>query len=209
MAYIYKIGNDINDKVYIGKTQFSIKKRFDEHCSDCQRRKNENRPLYSAMRKYGIEHFYVELIEQTDYPNEREIYWIEQYNSYKNGYNATKGGEGKRKYDYDLIYNLFSEGKTIHQIAQELNYDEGWCSKILDSYGITYEEREKRHLESISKKVAQLDLNTEEILNIFPSCSEALRFLGKSTHSPHISDVCKGKRKSAYGYKWKFINSLR
>ena len=28
MAYIYKIENDINGKLYIGKTEFSIEKRF-------------------------------------------------------------------------------------------------------------------------------------------------------------------------------------
>lgn len=40
------------------------------------------------MRKYGIEHFHIELIEETDDPEEREIYWIEQKRSFKNGYNA-------------------------------------------------------------------------------------------------------------------------
>ena len=86
MAYIYKITNDINNKIYIGKTEFSIEKRFKEHCKDAYRDRNENRPLYSAMRKYGVEHFHIDLIEKTDNPNEREIYWIEKYSSFKNGY---------------------------------------------------------------------------------------------------------------------------
>ena len=34
MAYIYQITNDINNKIYVGKTEFSIEKRFKEHCSD-------------------------------------------------------------------------------------------------------------------------------------------------------------------------------
>ena len=34
LAYIYKIINDVNDKIYIGKTECSIEKRFKEHCSD-------------------------------------------------------------------------------------------------------------------------------------------------------------------------------
>ena len=55
MAYIYKITNDINDKIYIGKTNFSIEKRFQEHCKDAFRKRNEKRPLYNAMKKYGIE----------------------------------------------------------------------------------------------------------------------------------------------------------
>ena len=54
MSYIYKIINDINDKVYIGKTNFSLEKRFREHCQDAFRDRNEKRPLYAAMRKYGI-----------------------------------------------------------------------------------------------------------------------------------------------------------
>ena len=31
MSYIYKISNDINDKVYIGKTNTTIQQRFQEH----------------------------------------------------------------------------------------------------------------------------------------------------------------------------------
>ena len=64
MAFIYKITNDINAKVYIGKTLGRIKKRWKEHLKDCKRRKNENRPLYTAMRKYGTEHFKITLIEE-------------------------------------------------------------------------------------------------------------------------------------------------
>lgn len=37
MSYIYKITNKINKKLYIGKTEFSIEKRFKEHCSDAFR----------------------------------------------------------------------------------------------------------------------------------------------------------------------------
>lgn len=44
MSYIYKIINDINDKIYVGKTEFSIEKRFKEHCADAFRERNEKRP---------------------------------------------------------------------------------------------------------------------------------------------------------------------
>lgn len=39
MGYIYKIVNDINDKIYIGKTEKSIEKRFKEHCRDAFRKR--------------------------------------------------------------------------------------------------------------------------------------------------------------------------
>lgn len=40
MSYIYKIINDINNKIYVGKTDFSIEKRFKEHCNDAFKKSN-------------------------------------------------------------------------------------------------------------------------------------------------------------------------
>jgi hypothetical protein len=50
------------------------------------------------MRKYGIENFDIKEIECVDNKelSEREMYWIKYYNTYYDGYNATKGGEGWR-----------------------------------------------------------------------------------------------------------------
>ena len=75
MGYIYKITNDINDKVYIGKTCLTIEERFKQHCSDSKKNRCEKRPLYAAMNKYGIEHFHVDLVgEYSD--NDLEEYEI-------------------------------------------------------------------------------------------------------------------------------------
>lgn len=73
---IYKIYNDVNDKLYIGKTVSSIEKRFQEHCDDSKKERCEKRSLYNAMNKYGIEHFFIELIEECDLKelSEKEIY---------------------------------------------------------------------------------------------------------------------------------------
>lgn len=203
MAYIYQITNDINEKIYVGKTEFSIEKRFKEHCRDAFKERNEKRPLYSAMRKYGIEHFHIELIEETDNPEEREVYWIEQKRSFKNGYNATLGGDGKRYCDYDLIYSLYKEGLNIKEVAKILNYSTDTCSRALNQYGISKEERSIKSRLGIIKPVIQIDKSTNQILNIFPSVKAAYDCLGKQ-HSGHIAAVCNGKRKTAYGYKWKY-----
>lgn len=74
MAYIYKIINDINNKVYIGKTNQNIQKRFQQHLNDSKRLNIQNRPLYKAMNKYGLQYFHIELIEETDKPEDREKY---------------------------------------------------------------------------------------------------------------------------------------
>ena len=115
MAYIYKIFNDVNDKIYIGKTEYSLKNRFSAHCYDALKRsdKTEKRPLYRAMRKYGVDKFHIELIEETDNPAEREIYWINRLQTYKYGYNATLGGEGKKYIDYDLVIEKYLTTKNM------------------------------------------------------------------------------------------------
>lgn len=207
MAYIYRIWNDINNKSYIGKTELTIQKRWEQHKKDSQRADFQNRPLYKAIRKYGIEHFHIEEVEQCDSKivNSKEIYWIEYYGTFKNGYNATLGGDGKSYCDYDLGYSLYKEGLTIKQISIQLNYDVSTCRYILEGFGVTKEDRIKNGIKSLQKPIIQLDKNTEEVLNIFPSLQAACDYLGKQS-SGHIPDVCRGKRKTAYGYKWKYGN---
>lgn len=110
MAFIYKITNDINFLIYIGKTERNIEERFKEHCREYRKKRCEKRPLYAAMKKYGTEHFHVELVEETDSPEEREQYWIRFYNCYgSTGYNATIGGDSKRYIDYEEIIRVYQE----------------------------------------------------------------------------------------------------
>ena len=210
---IYKIYNDVNDKLYIGKTVSSIEKRFQEHCYDSKKERCEKRPLYNAMNKYGIEHFFIELIEECDLKelSEKEIYWIGYYNSYKNGYNATLGGDGKILYDYDLIVQLYQNGLTGKEIANQLVCDIDTVHKALLSAGLNPNDN---MIKLLSKKVEMHDKETNELLKIFDSQMDAGRWLKENNKtedkklsrvSGRIGDVCNGKRKTAYGYKWKRI----
>lgn len=97
MQGIYKITNIINNKCYIGKSK-DIENRWQYHKDYKNNAREYNKPLYKAPRKYGVENFNFEIIEElSDYSisDEREKYWIKYYNSYgTDGYNATTGGEG-------------------------------------------------------------------------------------------------------------------
>ena len=202
MAYIYQIVNDINDKIYIGKTERSLKERWREHCRDFQKRDFEKRPLYSAMKKYGIEHFHIELIEETLNPEERERYWIEQKRSFKYGYNATTGGDGSSYLDYDLIIATYKQTGSLIETAKLCQCHEKSVSAILDIYHINKKTSAEVNFEKNSKIVHQYDLQGN-YLRSFGSTHAAADYLGKHGVS-HIADVCKGKRKTAYGYKWKY-----
>lgn len=62
---------------------------------------------------------------------------------------------------------------------------------------------EKQVKKQWKKMVAQIDIETEEIINIFESAAAAGRSIGKLNN--HIVSVCNGKLKTAYGYVWKYI----
>lgn len=204
MAYIYQIENDINGKKYIGKTEFSIEKRFKEHCNDAFKRDKEQRPLYKAMCKYGIEHFHISLLEETDKPEERESYWIEKLGTFKYGYNATKGGDGRKYLDYDLIINTYRHLKNGKETARILNVSYDSVLEIIKEY-IPEEVLDQKQASkmALSRAVAKIDPHTNEILEVYPSVKEAERI---NNISKHIGAVCRGNRKTAGGFKWQYIN---
>lgn len=93
---IYKITNLVNGKVYIGLSKH-ILTRWIEHKSHY---KTIDSVLYCAMRKYGLDNFSFEILEEcnSEELSEREKFYIQQYRSYVGfedckGYNATLGGE--------------------------------------------------------------------------------------------------------------------
>ena len=56
--------------------------------------------------------------------------------------------------------------------------------------------------ESRKVPVRQIDVETGEVMNEFPSRAEANEFLGKKRTSSVISDCLSGRSKTAYGFKW-------
>jgi hypothetical protein len=160
------------------------------------------------MNKYGVEHFHIELLEETDSPEERECFWIEQKGSFKNGYNATMGGDGKKYIDYDLVVATYKEMLIMKRVAEQLGISEDSVSRILQIRQVETLDASQAAVLATGKIVNQYDLNNNFIQS-FPSSKAAAESLGKITSSSngassHISDVCRGKRKTAYGFIWRF-----
>lgn len=94
---IYKIQNKLNNKIYIGQSK-NCYNRWSQHKN---KYKQQNSPLYSDMRKYGIENFQFSIIEKVPLYllNVKQIEYIKKYNSLiPNGYNKNEGGN---YYGYD------------------------------------------------------------------------------------------------------------
>ena len=209
MGFIYIIENDINDKVYIGKTTDTLSNRFSKHCWEALNTPAKTSPLHLSMAKYGIEHFSIRSLEECDNSilSEREIYWIDKMKTYSDktiGYNASLGGEGNPKYDPNKILSLWEEGFNQKQIAEFLGCERHTITKHLINAGITEELRKEHKLGNSAKPVYQIDKNTKEIVAEYPSAKVAAEVTGSTASG--ISLVCSGKRKTHNNYIWNYKN---
>ena len=214
MAYIYKITNKINGKSYVGKTERTVEERWNEHCNDFTKERCRNRPLYRAMNKYGVENFYIETIEETSSPEERECFWIEHFQSFKKGYNATIGGDGKRYLDYDLIISTYQELKNANEVAKRLGISTDSVYTAIHQNDIVLSSQEVN--KEYYGKTIKMFSKQKEYQQSFASLKDAARYLidnhltkdgAISGITSHIRQCANGKRKTAYGYKWKYGDS--
>ena len=73
----------VNGKVYIGRTDRSVEQRWKEHMANST---YYDTILYRAIRKYGIDNFYIETLEQNlshEEAVEKEIFYIEKVKTLK------------------------------------------------------------------------------------------------------------------------------
>lgn len=209
MAIVYVITNKINGKKYVGVTQYSLDKRFKEHCRDSKTDRCKDRLLYSDMNKYGFKNFSIDELEtcSDDERFEKETYWIDKLGTYDNGYNLTYGGAGKQFYNYEEIANKYLELKSVKDVCDFYNCDPitvriacKECNVIIDS-GPEHNKKYK------SKPVMMLEIETNKLLKTFYSCSSAGKWLGNTNKCRHITEVCNGIRNKAYGYKWMWMEN--
>jgi group I intron endonuclease len=91
-GYIYKITSP-NGRIYIGLTN-NINKRYNSYASE----KCKSQPkIYKSIKKYEFKNHFFDIIDFANSKKEleeKEIYYIKNYNSFENGLNCTRGGEG-------------------------------------------------------------------------------------------------------------------
>lgn len=159
MNYIYKITNNINGKLYIGKTGQTIQARFKEHINSSQKPYVNHRPLYDAMNKYGIDKFQIEEIDcckNDKEASEREIYWISYYDTYRNGYNATLGGDGAAylELNEEELIEKYMELKSMRAVAREYDVSEKTVRNIINKHNIRkFTQKEQYNIELTNEEI--------------------------------------------------------
>ena len=95
---VYVVTNKVNGKIYIGKTETTLKRRWDSHVVAAKR--GSKSYFHAAIRKYGPAAFEATPLSSAvsrDNMEELEIFFIAKYHSTdcEIGYNLTNGGDGR------------------------------------------------------------------------------------------------------------------
>lgn len=219
-GYIYEYISP-NGKKYIGQTTTSLIKRSGKRGKGYR----ECKVFYKAIEKYGFSNFAVNILEECEIEklDEREKYYIEYFNTLiPYGYNIKIGGQNtgcivNPVYAYNLDGTFYKKYINQAQARREFNINGGdislcingklkfvkgkiWTNKYFSSVPPVTSGKNG------AKPVIQIDPETNKIINIYNSASEAARFLGLSRPSG-ISKCCLGKSKKCANYYWSFLQS--
>lgn len=137
---IYIITNTINSKVYIGQTIQTLENRWRAHCRNKCSNNEMNMRIKRAILKYGKQNFSITELERCKVTelDEKEIYYIQLYNSYIEGYNSTKGGKsGTKELKLDIeqqqdCVELYKLGFSLREVAKEFNVDKATVKHIIE-----------------------------------------------------------------------------
>lgn len=133
---IYKIECNINNKIYIGQTSIG----FDERYKGDLEKYTHNLELKKDIKRYGMDNFNItKVLDKAETKNEldeKEVYWIDYFNSYIDGYNKNIGGTGSIQENKSIILKtceLWNENPlyTIKDMSLSLNINEVSIRRIL------------------------------------------------------------------------------
>ncbi len=206
---IYKAENYITKKCYIGVTS-NLNSRIKNHHSNFIG--NSGEKLHSMFLEFDFKNINFKVIDSAEdftVLAEKERYYIEKYDSFKNGYNSDKGGGFKKPiYQFNLSGDLISTFQDLESAANAVNAysssishsclgDTKTCKGFYWSYSSTFQEV----YDYRKKSVNQFDLESN-LLNTYESISEASKVSGVNKSS--IAKCCRGERKKAGDFIWKF-----
>lgn len=215
---IYKHTNKINGKCYIGKTCCDPEKRW--KLGSGYRRHIK---FYNAILKYGWDNFTHEILETNltdEEAKKREIYYIQFYDSFKNGYNATLGGDGGVGHSYtptEETRQKIREERSKQVFTEETKRKMSEARKGRPGYtkgypawnkGLTWNEetREKMRQAKLGKpnwkSKTFICLNNGKIYMTAKQCEKDIGVIMNG----HIRDICLGKRKSYKGFQFRYLD---
>lgn len=210
---IYKAENIETGHVYIGATTRSLEERKQDHIKKVSA--NSEIPLHEAISTYGVDAFTWETIDTATTNNElaeKEVNYIFKFSEETELYNQSRGGEiQKEVYQYDVeTLKLVGKYNSLTIAASTNGYTKQALSKVCLSvnqklgnyyWGYTCLEYFISNIDKRKKQVYQYTLDGDLIDN-YKSIAEANK--QTNINKTSIAKVCRGERKTAGGFFWRY-----
>lgn len=174
---IYKYTNKINGKSYIGQT-INPKLRKQDHLN----RLKKNTGIDTAISKYGADNFEYEVLFETDLLpvkevkqilNNKEIEFIEKYNTYKTGYNQTKGGGGttgfpcsEKSKEFRKYYNTHRNELITEETRQKLR------DAAYKNYNKRYTQEAREKMSVANRYIRNSELSINKMKNTMENANK-------------------------------------
>lgn len=211
LGKIYKITNINNDLIYVGCTINSLEQRFYEHIYRCFKTDYKSK-LYNSIRKYGIENFKIDLIEECDLSliYETEKKYIKEFDTYENGLNSTLGGEGtlgyvhspeiRKKISNNTKNGNSHKGKTYQELYGDRAEEEKRKRKNSSKWNNMSEEEKVERIKNIQIGVRK---NSKYGIELIKEVKEKLK------NGVKVKEVLKLYPQMNYGYLYSIKNGRR
>ncbi len=178
---VYQIRNLVNNKVYVGSS-INLKERWRRHKKDLRKEKHHSIILQRAWNKYGEKSFVFEVLKECEEQNLRDF-------------------ETELLISLEPVYNICKEAySTKGRLYKEETREKHKKYARENNVKPPKETYEGRYI-----PVVKIDKLTGEEIQTYKCLSDACILNGKTSDwVSMISSVCRGKRKTALGFKWKF-----
>ena len=214
---IYKLIDPITHEVrYVGKTEKSLKHRLSMHVTTSIKNKNKTHKEAWITKLYSLgKRPTIEIIEEVPFEiwEEKEIYWISQFENLTNLCLGGIGGTGRiyseseRLEKSELIKRLIKEGKIVYTEERNRKISEARKGKTLSES--TKEKLRKANLgkkQDLTQKLKTAKAVTRECVKT----GDKVDFLSLTLASENtqgctkgnISSACRGRLKTYKGFKW-------
>ena len=221
---IYCIENLSTGKKYIGQS-VNIQDRWYKHKNELNNNHHDNDYLQKAWNKYGELDFKFYILEtcEKDKLDELERYYIEYYNTLDRdkGYNLKSGGQYSNIQSKEVREKISKANKKAYQNSnlkeiRKIDALKQWANPEIKEkitgknngmYGKTHSKEAREKISKVQKGRVSSKRNLIPVICIetnqkYNCAADAQKELNTSTS---VLDVCKGNRKTAGGYHWKFL----
>lgn len=205
IVYMHQLKTDLT-KVYIGQTSMTLEQRSGSNgykYKSCTK-------FYNAIKKYGWNNFNHIILKDNlslEEANILEDQLIKQYDSINKGFNLVPGGR-----NHEWTEEQRQQMKERNLGEKNPNFGKPRSEETKKKIGTANKisQKGKKHTEQTKEKMSKNHKIYKPIIcietNIVYNCpSDAAIGIGKKPSAAgHITEVCQGKRKTAYGFHWRY-----